>query len=63
MFSMRIGKQGIPIYFKCFKGINEKDAFTDETIIKGIKVVDELLKILILILFFLPIDGLIQKIF
>ena len=44
MFSMRIGKQGIPIYFECFKGINEKDAFTDETIIKGIKVVDELFK-------------------
>ena len=25
--SMRVGKQGIPIYFECFKGIKEPEAF------------------------------------
>ena len=34
--SMRIGKQGIPIYFECFKGIRDPNAFYDETIIKAI---------------------------
>ena len=34
--SMRIGKQGIPIYFECFKGIRDPEAFYDETIIKAI---------------------------
>lgn len=33
MFSFRIGKQGIPLYFRCFKGIREKEAFTDETMV------------------------------
>ena len=36
LVSMRIGKQGIPIYFKCFKGINEPEAFKDKTIINVI---------------------------
>ena len=36
LVSMRIGKQGIPIYFKCFKGINEPKAFKDKTIINVI---------------------------
>lgn len=34
--SMRIGKQGIPIYFECFKGIRDPEAFYDKTIIKAI---------------------------
>ena len=34
--SMRIGKQGIPIYFECFKGIRNPEAFYDKTIIKAI---------------------------
>ena len=39
MLSMRIGKQGIPIYFKCFEGIREAEAFTDKTITDAIKTV------------------------
>ena len=42
MFSMRIGKQGIPIYFKCFDGINNPDAFLDKTITDAIKEVSSL---------------------
>lgn len=44
MFSLRIGKQGIPIYFKCFKGIREPNAFTNKTIIEGIDKVNDLFK-------------------
>ena len=29
-------KLGIPIYFECFKGINNPDAYYDSTIIKAI---------------------------
>ena len=36
LVSMRIGKQGIPVYFECFKGIRDPEAFYDETIIKAI---------------------------
>lgn len=36
LVSMRIGKQGVPIYFECFEGIHNPDAFYDETIIKAI---------------------------
>lgn len=42
MISMRIGKQGIPLYFECFKGINSPYAFFDSTIIKGIIAVSNL---------------------
>ena len=42
--SMRIGKQGIPIYFECFKGIRNPDAFYDSTIIKAIDYTYNLLK-------------------
>lgn len=44
MFSFRVGKQGIPIYFKCFKGIREKDAFSNDTIINCINIVNDLFK-------------------
>ena len=39
MLSMRVGKQGIPLYFKCFKGIRQPDAFSDQTITEAIKEV------------------------
>ena len=32
MFSMRIGKQGIPLLFRCFEGDRDPNAFTDKTI-------------------------------
>ncbi len=44
MFSLRIGKQSIPIYFKCFECIRDPDAFTDETIIDCINKVNNLFK-------------------
>lgn len=44
MMSMRIGKQGIPLYFECFKDINNSDSYLDDTIIKGINFVSELFK-------------------
>jgi len=44
MFSMRIGKQGIPLWFKCFKDISNNDAFKLNTLKEGIKVVHELFK-------------------
>ena len=44
LISMRIGKQGIPLYFECFKGINNSDSYLDETIIKGIDFVSNLFK-------------------
>ena len=42
--SMRVGKQGIPIYFECFKGIKNPEAFYDRTIIKAIDNVFDLFK-------------------
>lgn len=41
MFSMRIGKQGIPIWFKCFKD-EPSDAFKENLIIEGIDYVSAL---------------------
>lgn len=41
MFSMRIGKQGIPIWFRCFKG-TPTDAFLEELIMQGISFVSNL---------------------
>lgn len=43
MISLRVGKQGIPLYFKCFKGIN-KDAFDINVILDGILFVHNLFK-------------------
>ena len=42
--SMRVGKQGIPIYFECFKGIKNPEAFYDRTVIKAIDYVFDLFK-------------------
>ena len=36
MFTMRLGSQGIPIWFKCFKGTNN-DAFMIDTTIQALK--------------------------
>lgn len=36
LFAFRVGSQGIPIFFRCFEGIRNPDAFLDETIILGI---------------------------
>ena len=36
---MKIGKQGIPLLFQCFKGDKEPDAFTDKTICDCIKTI------------------------
>ncbi len=44
LVSMRIGKQGIPIYFECFKGNNNPTAFYDSTIIKAIDKTYQLFK-------------------
>lgn len=36
VFSLRIGKQGIPIWFRCFKGYSPNEAFSMELIKEGI---------------------------
>lgn len=43
MMSMRVGKQGIPLYFKCFKYSNS-EAFKLSTITEGIDFVSNLFK-------------------
>jgi len=44
MFTMRIGKQGIPIWFRCFKKGNFSGALQTELIIQGIDYVYNLFK-------------------
>lgn len=45
MFSMRIGSQGIPLYFECFSDGNHSDeAFKIDNIFNGISQVHELFK-------------------
>ena len=44
MFSLRIGKQGIPLLFKCFDGINNTKAFLDSTITDCIKTISNYFK-------------------
>lgn len=53
MMSMRIGKQGIPIWFRCFKGKKVSEAFEEELIIEGINYIIELFKDINLQLIFL----------
>ncbi len=36
LFSLRIGKQGIPIWFRCFKGTSDCSAYSHELIKEGI---------------------------
>ena len=42
MISMRIGKQGIPLWFRCFKGKSDENAFAEELLKKGISHVSSL---------------------
>ena len=42
MITMRIGKQCIPLWFRCFKGKNCSDAFQEELIKEGITFVSSL---------------------
>lgn len=42
MFTMRVGSQGIPIWFRCFKGNKPHDAFNEDLIIEGINYVSNL---------------------
>lgn len=42
MISMRIGKQGIPLWFRCFKGKNDSDAFQEKLLKEGISYVSSL---------------------
>lgn len=42
MISMRIGKQGIPLWFRCFKGKNDSNAFTESLLKEGISYVSNL---------------------
>jgi len=36
LFALRIGKQGIPLWFRCFKGIHDSDAFSLDLIKSGL---------------------------
>lgn len=42
MITMRIGKQGIPLWFRCFEGNSCSDAFQEELIKEGINYVSNL---------------------
>ena len=42
LISLRIGKQGIPLWFRCFKGNNDPDAFSLDLIKSGISFVHNL---------------------
>ena len=44
LFSLRIGKQGIPLWFRCFKGTNDPNAFQTSLIKDGISYVANLFK-------------------
>lgn len=42
MFSMRVGTQGIPIWFRSFKGKDNDDAYKEDLIVEGINFVSNL---------------------
>ena len=42
MISMRVGKQGIPLWFRCFKNKNDSYAFDEELLKEGISYVSSL---------------------
>ena len=44
MFTLRIGKQSIPLWYRCFKGQYNPDAFKEELIIEGINYIYNLFK-------------------
>lgn len=42
MITMRIGKQGIPLWFRCYKGKDDPKAFDEEMLKKGISYASSL---------------------
>ena len=44
LFSLRIGKQGIPLWFRCFKGMENPEAFKTQLILDGISYTYNLFK-------------------
>lgn len=44
LISLRIGRQGIPLWFRCFKGKKDPEAFSTSTIIEGIDFVYNIFK-------------------
>lgn len=42
MITMRIGKQGIPLWFRCFESNNDPEAYQEETLKEGISYVSSL---------------------
>ena len=42
MITMRVGKQGIPLWFRCFKGKECPEAYQEELIKSGITYVSKL---------------------
>lgn len=42
MLSMRVGKQGIPLWFRCFEGKDNSDAYLEDVLKDGIKYVSSL---------------------
>ena len=42
MITMRLGKQGIPLWFRCFKGKNNSEAFHEQLLIEGVNYVHNL---------------------
>ena len=42
MITMRIGKQGIPLWFRCFKDKNDSNAFSEQLLMDGISYVSNL---------------------
>jgi len=42
MITMRIGKQSIPLWFKCFQGTNDSEAFCEDLLMEGISYVSSL---------------------
>ena len=44
LLSLRIGKQGIPLWFRCFQGVDDPDAFSLSLMNQGISYVHNLFK-------------------
>ena len=44
MMTMRIGKQAISLWFRCFEGKNNPDAYKQSLLEEGINFVDNLFK-------------------
>lgn len=42
MITMRVGKQGIPLWWRCFKGTKDKDAYETKLLTEGISYVSSL---------------------